>query len=105
MAAVNGWLLYRRDCRNQGFAKKEMDDLLCFRTQVFESLCYQGKEPTKRRGRPSVDLEGADFKIKKIRGPAKPVPEVNTRKDSEGHWPIWSEDRQRCKKSGWNYKH
>lgn len=101
MAVVNSWLLYRRDCKDHGFAKKDVDDLLSFRTQVFEALCYQSKESLKRRGRPSaVDLEGADFELKKKRGPAKPVPEVNVRKDGIGHWPILTDDRQRCKKSG-----
>lgn len=99
MAVVNEWLLYRRDCTNQQYQKKDILDLLDFRSEIFGVLCNQGTMVTKR-GRPSADQEDAAFENKKKRGPAKPIPECEVRQDGYGHWLIVTPTRQRCKKSG-----
>lgn len=102
MAVVNGWLLYRRDCKIQKIAEKDVMDLLAFKTDVHEALCRQGKDIYKKRGRPSTNRVDADYEIKKHRGPTKQIPCFNTRRDGIGHWPIATGDRQRCKRPSCN---
>ncbi|XP_046662980.1 piggyBac transposable element-derived protein 3-like [Homalodisca vitripennis] len=101
MGVVNAWLVYRRDCSQKNYPKKEIKDLLEFRSDVAAALCSQGKQQARKRGRPSLeDQEEAAYEEKKKKGPAKAPPEVDVRKDGLGHWPVVAEDRQRCKKSG-----
>lgn len=103
MAVVNGWLLYRRDCKRQGWQKKEIIDLLQFRSEIFGVLANEGKV-MKRRGRPSADHEDAAYENRKKRGPATPIPVQQVRQDEIGHWPIVGDSRKRCKKSGCDAK-
>ncbi|XP_054270077.1 piggyBac transposable element-derived protein 3-like [Macrosteles quadrilineatus] len=100
MAIVNGWLRYRNDCHRRNLPKKYIVDLLEFKSEIFSALCREGKDSERKRGRPSYDRVDADYEQKKHRGPAKPIPCFNERRDGIGHWPIATGDRQRCKKPG-----
>lgn len=99
LVVVTSWLLYRRDCDAYGLDKKLVPDLLEFKADVAESLCKEGKD-LKKRGRPSSSSSNEvdkTFQAKKKRGPAAAIPNFETRRDSIGHWPSFSEKRQRCK--------
>lgn len=100
MACVNGHLMYRNDCKRRNFPKKDILDLLDFKSEIFSALCKQGKDNPRKRGRPSTDTVDAEHEAKKHRGPAKPIPNFPERKDKVGHWPLATGDRQRCKKPG-----
>lgn len=101
VALVNSWLLYRRDCDMQNFPKKTISDLLQFKTDVSAALCSQGKDPTeKKRGRPSSYNVEEMHEKKKMRGPAKPIPNFSVRRDGIAHWPAIVDARQRCKFPG-----
>lgn len=97
MAVVNSWLMYREDCRANGIKAKDTMDLLEFKCEIHGSLCMQGKDLQKKRGRPSADRVDTEHEQKKLRGPAKPIPCFTSRRDGTGHWPIATGDRQRCK--------
>lgn len=100
MSIVNAWLLYRRACATHNLPKKLIDDLLSFKCSVFEVLLKQGKDSKRKRGRPSTDQVELEFEEKKKRGPAKPIPDFNIRRDGVGHWPVVTEERKRCRKPG-----
>lgn len=98
VTVVNSWLLYRRHCREHNTPKKDVYDLLAFKCNIFECLLKQGKGGGgKKRGRPSVDQVQQEYEQKKKRGPTKPIPEFNIRRDGVGHWPVITDDRQRCR--------
>lgn len=98
MAIVSAWLLYRKDCEKEGIRKQTIMDLLEFKIEVAESLCKEGKDLTKR-GRPSTSASSVDYEHedKEHRGPAKPIPTPMVRRDSVGHWPTFTDERQRCR--------
>nr|XP_050033781.1 piggyBac transposable element-derived protein 2-like [Dermacentor andersoni] len=99
MAVVSSWLLYRRDCDALGIPKKHQLDLVAFKASLASCLCNQNKDVMKKRGRPSLSVEG-ELEKKKRRGPAAPTPNAEVRQDNVGHWPEVSQQRQRCKMPG-----
>uniref|UniRef100_A0A3P8SS87 PiggyBac transposable element-derived protein domain-containing protein n=1 Tax=Amphiprion percula TaxID=161767 RepID=A0A3P8SS87_AMPPE len=96
MVIVNSWLLYRRDCESLCVPRKLQKDLLAFRISIARALCMQGKDLSRKRGPPSLDVE-REFEKKKHRGPAKAIPTQEVRSDAVGHWPVVERERQRCK--------
>ncbi|XP_054259612.1 piggyBac transposable element-derived protein 2-like [Macrosteles quadrilineatus] len=90
----NSWLLYQRVCRDRGDIN--IMPLAEFRESVAITMCRLGSNITPKRGRPSTELDVALLtKSKKPHVSALPPKEV--RKDQTGHWPIWNNNRLRCK--------
>lgn len=91
ISVINAWLLYKRVNSGNGKLLK----LYEFRAEVAECLSkVQITGP--KRGRPSSGIED-QLQIKKHRGPAAVVPPKDVRCDEVGHWPNFSDKRQRCK--------
>jgi hypothetical protein len=82
-------------------SKSDQLSLLDFKSTVAACLCKQNKDGQRKRGRPSSSIETA-IQLKKKIGSAAPMPEKEVRKDGMGHWPQFSEKRERCKKPGCN---
>lgn len=63
---------------------------------VAEALCKTGKSLSKKRGRPSNEIQ-KQLDSKKKRGPTADLPQRQVRQDGVDHMPIWLENRGRCK--------
>lgn len=87
MSLVIAWVHYRNDMQKVGFQKKNILDLLGFRTEVATALCLLEKNPIiKKAGKPSSTFIDSDYnKKKKHRGPATPIPQFDVRRDRVGH--------------------
>lgn len=97
LAVVNSWLLYRRDCDSLAVPRHKQKDQLAFKLALASYLCKHGKIASgEKRGRPSSIQR--EYQNKKKRGPTKPIPEVEIRRDQTGHFPVVMETRQRCKR-------
>ncbi|XP_050305075.1 piggyBac transposable element-derived protein 3-like [Anthonomus grandis grandis] len=68
-----------------------------FKVAIADALCNSGKSVlTRKRGRPSANLENA-YLQKKKRGPTTEIPQTEVRKDGIDHFSEWREnDRNRC---------
>uniref|UniRef100_A0A3P9JWZ2 PiggyBac transposable element-derived protein domain-containing protein n=1 Tax=Oryzias latipes TaxID=8090 RepID=A0A3P9JWZ2_ORYLA len=64
-----------------------------------ESLCKCGKNLEHKRGRPSSTIVG-EYKEKRRRGPATPIPVPDVRLDATAHWMVMDEKKGRCKVPG-----
>lgn len=90
LTIVNAWLLYRRVHGNTMTQTQ-------FREDLAVTLCTIGEKTAPKRGRPSSSNVEDQLQAKKKKGPALKPPPKDVRLDSTGHWPVWSEDRLRCK--------
>jgi hypothetical protein len=108
VAAVNGWLLYKRHCQQTGKPGREQLDLLGFTSSVSQSLLMIDKLPAAitqtRRGRPLKPEPTSDAlndarPAKKQRKASTSVNEIS-RYDHMGHYPQHCEPKQRCKLCG-----
>ena len=83
LAVVTCWLQYMRDCNSISIPMRERFSLLDFRLHISESMIKHGTNPlSKKKGRKSAQY----------------APVGDVRYDAVGHFPIWKEDRERCKK-------
>ncbi|CAL9684256.1 unnamed protein product [Knipowitschia caucasica] len=99
MMIVTAWLLYRRDCTDNGLKKVEQMKLHTFKSYVAESLCKTGKDLERKRGRPSSTV-AEEHEEKCRRGPATPIPVPDVRLDATAHWMVIAENKGRCKVPG-----
>ncbi|XP_024153448.1 piggyBac transposable element-derived protein 2 isoform X2 [Oryzias melastigma] len=99
MTTVTAWLLYKRDCSSTGMSKEEQIRLYTFKSYIGESLCKSGKNLEHKRGRPSSTIAG-EYKEKRKRGPATPIPVPDVRLDATAHWMVMDEKKGRCKVPG-----
>uniref|UniRef100_A0A3P9I8W3 PiggyBac transposable element-derived protein domain-containing protein n=1 Tax=Oryzias latipes TaxID=8090 RepID=A0A3P9I8W3_ORYLA len=99
MTTVTAWLLYKRDCSSIGMSKEEQIRLYTFKSYIGESLCKSGKNLEHKRGRPSSTIAG-EYKEKRRRGPATPIPVPDVRLDTTAHWMVMDEKKGRCKVPG-----
>lgn len=85
LTMANAWLLYRQvKSSTQNFEKKMTS--ADFRLEVAETLCKFGnKTAIKNRKSTEADIQ------------AQHIPSIAVRQDQVGHWPVWSENRIRCK--------
>ncbi|XP_017764157.1 PREDICTED: piggyBac transposable element-derived protein 3-like, partial [Eufriesea mexicana] len=74
--------------------------LLEFKTDTASCLCQEHKETPKKRGRPASNEVDKQLQNKRKKKPNTTLPVQNVRKDEVAHWPIFSDNRGRCKKSG-----
>ena len=81
MLVVQSWLTYRQDADASGLSHKKQLPLLQFKMSIAHCLTHQGKCEGTKRGRPSLDIEGA-IKAKKARGAVVPLPEKAVRTDT-----------------------
>ena len=94
---VNGWLLYRRHCKQLDVPEAKQKSFLEFSTEIAVALINAGKAtPNKSRGRPpkrpseeSIPHGGKRAVI--------PTPIADIRFDNIGHWPNPSADKKRCR--------
>lgn len=97
---VNAWLLSRKI--NKQLNKNENIPLLEFKTKLAENLCLMGKIKEKKRGRPSTSGASTPTHSPTLSTPKRrclePRPTENIKFDNIGHWPIHTENRERCKK-------
>lgn len=92
---VNAWLMYRRVKRERG--ENNILSLCDFRAEVAQSMCEINQQPlSRKRGRPRSSLEG-EIVAKMRKKSATAIPPEPVRKDMIGHWPIFSDKRERCK--------
>lgn len=89
LACVNSWLLWRR---NNSYYMPLVD----FKVAVADALCKAGKVVSKKRGRPSTEVQ-KQLDVKRSKGPAADIPQPDVRTDGINHMPIWLENRGRCK--------
>lgn len=89
LACVNSWILWRRN-------NEEYLPLAEYKIAVADALCKAGKSFSRKRGRPSLELE-RQIEAKKKRGPTEEIPQQDVRQDGIDHFPIWKENRVRCK--------
>ena len=98
LAVINSWLLYRRDTEALGLVKTM--DLWDFEASIAFELCTTAKDRLGRKrkvGRPRYSEVEHEHLMKKMRGPAKPLPTKERRTDGLSHWPKFFEKRGRCK--------
>ncbi len=84
MMIVTAWLLYRRDCNDNGLKKVDQMKLHTFKSYIAESLCKSGKNLERKRGRPSSTIAG-EHAEKCRRGPATPIQVSDVRLDATAH--------------------
>jgi len=95
LTVSNAWLLYKRVHKANGSSTKLLGSS-DFRLNIAEILT---KLDTKSiMGKRSSVLEN-DLQQKKKRGPTQRVPNQMVLQDEFGHWPLWAENRIRCKYS------
>ena len=96
VAIVNGWILYKRHCKQNGYTRKNIIQLLEFQTRIADSLL---REKKVSRGRPRSDTPVVKKKRCAVNAPAREIC-----LDNVGHLPNFSEKQQRCKhcKSGYS---
>ncbi|CAL9706454.1 unnamed protein product [Knipowitschia caucasica] len=99
MRIVTAWLLYRRDCTENGLRKEDHMKLYTFKSYVAESLCKTEKDLECKRGCPSSTI-AEDHREKCRRGPATPIPVSDVRMDATAHWMVMAENKGRCKAPG-----
>ncbi|KAI8792109.1 piggyBac transposable element-derived protein 3 [Biomphalaria glabrata] len=95
MMFVNAWLSYRQACQLIGMSKKIVLNQRNFQTKLASLLINLHAHTQKKRGRPS--LEGATAGPSRKKSALRPMPEPEVRTDGFFHFPIKTEDRQRCK--------
>lgn len=94
LTVSNAWLLYKRVQKAKGYSGKMLGSS-DFRLSIAE---VPTKLETKSKlGKHSFMIEN-ELEQKKQRGPTQHVPNQMVRQDQIGHWPIWTENRIRCKK-------
>ena len=99
MCVVNCWLLYRRSQDSMNIKRHQQDFLSEFKQRLSTSLMSKGKNPMKKRGRPSHSNVEQQHARKKNSGHAtKPLMDVRT--DGIGHFPQQAQTRGRCKYPG-----
>ncbi len=91
ITVINAWLLFRK----VPASKMKLKD---FRATVAETLC--NLESPVKRGRPSSTEVEKQLTAKKKRGNVAHLPPREVRQDNVLHWPIYTDDRQRCKLPG-----
>ena len=96
MMCASAWQEYREDCKAKGLLADAKKSHFNFKTEIAEAFCKEGKTFLKKKGRPSSSVE-QEFEKKARRGPAKPIPGENVRKDQVGHFPKYLEKKGRCK--------
>ncbi|XP_047144804.1 piggyBac transposable element-derived protein 3-like [Hydra vulgaris] len=89
LSIVNGWILYKRHCKQNGYPRKNIIQLLEFQTRIADSLL---REKKVSRGRPRSDTPVVKKKRCAVNAPAKEIC-----LDNVGHLPNFSEKQQRCK--------
>lgn len=99
MAIVNSWLLWRRKEKQKG--SNLYMPLLDFKLYIADVLMRESAgiltPTTRKRGRPANDeMEN----IKKIKKRRIELPPAEIVEDGSEHWPLWDENRQRCKWCG-----
>lgn len=104
LAAINGWLLYRRECGQLQVPERERLDLLDFVTRISNSLIKGEKvvNVQRKRGRPrkrsSTDSEEeAPAARGPRRGAVQATPASEIRYDGIGHFPAHREPKRRCR--------
>lgn len=100
VSLVNSWLLYKRAFVERN--KEKTLSLLDFRLEVAESLCKTSTS-TARKGRPSNSKIEDVIGAKKRKTSAIHYPTADVRLDNFAHWPIWTQERQRCKNAKCNF--
>ena len=81
MCVINSWLLYRRSLDKINFMRYQENSLSAFKLRLSTSLILNGKNPIKKRGRPSSFSVNQEYFRKKHCGHAtKPLPEQDVRK-------------------------
>lgn len=89
LAVYNSWMEYRQDCANSDLQKKEIMDLLTFKMSLAESLLSKPKISRRRYSSSDDDLlEPREPPEKKPQNYRAPMPSVDKRVDSYGHWPV-----------------
>lgn len=96
LTVVNAWILHKKVFEEQG---RQQMTLLDFRTNLAESLTKKGSGiVVNTRGRPSLEQQ---LQAKKARRPPTVhVPTRDVRTDQLGHWPDFTNSRQRCRFPG-----
>ena len=95
VALINGWLLYRRDCKLLGIPAKEILKRRQFQALVGSSLILINAERGRKRGRPSTDEQ---LRVKSViaKKKARKGPSNDVKMDAVGHWPVKTDKRGRC---------
>lgn len=102
IAVANSWLLY--SCQATQLGQKKTQTLLNFKLDVAFALIEAYKHQDRKRGRPSKTSDsetGTPPSAKKTLPGRLPVSDV--RYDCIAHWPLHTENKQRCKKCIKNY--
>lgn len=100
LAVVNAWLLYKRDCISHSVSPSRQYSLLTFKTEIASCLCQERKGTQKKRGRPASSEVYKQLQNKRKRRSNSILPVEDVRKDEVAHWPIFSDNRGRCKNPG-----
>lgn len=97
IACVNAWCEYKKRATVLGVEKKNILDLVHFRSYVAEVLMKANKTPSRKRGRPAATMPDENTpKRPKPSAARRPLEEV--RLDNIGHLPSADEDYgNRCK--------
>lgn len=95
VAVVNAWLLYRRHMTQMQVVPNKTYPLKDFRASVANALILAGKDPIKKRGRPSASMSPAPPPKRRPAVAAVPVDDV--RFDRMSHWPIHIDKKARCR--------
>ncbi|XP_076156111.1 piggyBac transposable element-derived protein 3 [Alosa pseudoharengus] len=99
LVVVTCWLIYRRDCADNGMTGSDHMRLYAFKSQIAHSLCKYQKDGRKR-GRPSSGMSQQYEEKRKKQGPTAPIPNQDIRLDQTSHWPMMSEKKGRCRVPG-----
>lgn len=82
---MNTSLLYHRDHECNGIKRKEQMRLYTFKSYIAEGFCKSGKNLEHKKGRPSSSI-AREYKEKRRKGPAAPVPVSDMCLDATAHW-------------------
>jgi hypothetical protein len=89
-SVVNGWLLYRRHCLQNGVPEKDQMSLIKFQSMVSNALVLVGKQPKSKWGRPS----NTPPPKKRTKSHTTPTPQNDVCYNAVGHIPNFVEKQQ-----------
>lgn len=106
-AVVQSWLEYKNTCAQLDVSKREILDLINFRTRLAKSLVYASKSAPNKRGRPvslNRQTESPPPQAKKSKCEVRPLNEI--RLDHIDHLPLHDNKNEsgRCKVKNCNGK-
>ena len=98
LMVINSWLSYRKDYEITNGVQTGQLDLWAFKASV--AFSWSKNRAVKKVGRRSFSEIELENMWKRKRGPAKPLPSTEIRRDRIDHLPEFKKSKGRCRRPG-----